>query len=381
MGESSVKKLVVFLFFMAGAGLWGQEGYRIEEGGRFVQVLRWKEEENVLYYEVEIERQKGDMWEALIRTETESVFLELSLIPGTYRYRVRAYDFLRRPAAAADWIQFDVRLAKQPEIFRFSPEAFYLDEDAVLTLTLWGRNLTEGAEIYIRNQSRGENRIIPQRVIIEESEEEAQLIFSFDQLAAGEYVIHVVNPGGLETSLGTFRIASRPLNIDVSAGYRPLIPLYGRINELFAVGIFPLGAYARLTILPLKRYWGYMGLELEPSWNYLSAEGDGYEVQAHLAGASLYGVYRMWFSNRLRALTFRIGGGFYPVLDYHFTYSRGAAESLTILIPAIAAGFSFQWFVRRPFFVEAGLDFAHFLSVDKPQPGYLRPFAGAGYSF
>ncbi|MDR1863817.1 MAG: hypothetical protein LBQ67_07850 [Treponema sp.] len=370
---------------MAGAVLFGQEEYRIEEDGRFVQMLRWEGDDSVLYYEVEIERQEGGAWENVITTETESDFLEVSLASGTYRYRVRAHDFLGRPAAPAEWIQFDVRLAKQPEIVRFSPEAFYLDEDLVWILTLWGRNLAEGAEIYIRNQgiqSIGENRIIPQRVIIEQSEEGAQLVFGFDQLTMGEYTIYMMNPGGLETSLGTFRIAFRkPLDIDVSAGYRPLVPLYGLINDLFAVNIFPLGAYARLTIIPLKRNWGYVGLDLEPSWNYLSAKGDGYEVQAHMAGVSIYGIYRMWFSNRLMALTFRIGGGFYPILDYYFTYSRGTSESRTLLIPAAATGFSFQWFIKRPFFVEAGADFAHLFSTDKPQPGYLRPFFGAGCSF
>jgi hypothetical protein len=54
---------------------------------------------------------------------------------------------------------------------------------------------------------------------------------------------------------------------------------------------------------------------------------------------------------------------------------------MTILIPAIAAGASFKWLVKKPFFAEAGFDFVHFFTVDNPQPGYLRPFAGAGWQF
>jgi hypothetical protein len=44
------------------AGLWGQEAeYRIEGDGRFVQLLKWEEQEYVLYYEVEIENQTGEL--------------------------------------------------------------------------------------------------------------------------------------------------------------------------------------------------------------------------------------------------------------------------------------------------------------------------------
>ncbi|MDR0623992.1 MAG: hypothetical protein LBG10_06125 [Treponema sp.] len=81
------------------------------------------------------------------------------------------------------------------------------------------------------------------------------------------------------------------------------------------------------------------------------------------------------------AFDFRIGGGIYSVLDYHFTFDRGKTEPITILIPAIAAGVSFKWLIRNPFFVETGLDFTHFFTVDDPSPGYLRPFAGAGWQF
>jgi hypothetical protein len=50
-------------------------------------------------------------------------------------------------------------------------------------------------------------------------------------------------------------------------------------------------------------------------------------------------------------------------------------------VPALAAGFSFQWFIKKPFFVEAGVDFTHFFTADSPSPGYLRPFAGVGWQF
>jgi hypothetical protein len=379
---------LVFCFLLAilpglpgTAALWGQEtGYRIEDGGRFVQLLNWDEQENALYYEVEIERQAGELWNGVLSRKTEALFFESSLEPGTYRYRVRSYDFLERPGPASDWIQFVILPASQPEILRFSPEGFYLDGERSWVITIFGRNFAGGIEAFLQD-SRG-GLIKPETVTVGPSRDEARLRFSYGQLSLGTYTIHVRNPGGLTAEIQNFRIGfGKPVDVHVSAGYKPLVPLYGYINELFGAAFFPAGAYSRLSIIPVKQRWGYIGFELEPSWNYITAVGDDYEAEAQLPGAAIYGVYRRWFDNRVMTLDFRIGGGIYSVLDYHLTFSRGRSKSITALVPAFAMGASFQWLVRKPFFMEAGLDFSHFFTVDNPSPGYLRPFAGMGWQF
>jgi hypothetical protein len=377
-----------FLFFLTAlfclpgtTVLWGQETrYRIEEGGRFIQHLEWEEQENVLYYEIEIEKQAEESWEGALTRKLELTFLEVSLPPGIYRYRVKFYDLLERPVTVADWLQFEVFPAKQPVLFGFSPEAFYLDEDLSWVLDLFGRDLVDGLELVL--QGPQQLLLRPDTVMVGPEEDEVRLSFNYEQLAIGDYIIHVVNPGGLETELGTFRIGfKKPVDINVSAGYRPLVSLYGQINELFETGFFPLGAYSRLGIIPFKRLWGYIGFELEPSWNYLVVRREDYTIKAHMFGAAVYGVYQYWLSNRVMAFDFRIGGGLYSVLDYHFAFNRGRTEPLLVLVPAITLGASFQWFVKKPFFLEFGLDFAHFFTVDNPSPAYLRPFAGAGWRF
>ncbi|MDR3191679.1 MAG: hypothetical protein LBT87_01290 [Treponema sp.] len=362
-------------------GLWGQEAeYRIEEDGRFVQFLKWEGQENVFYYEVEIEKQAEELWEGLFAGKTELSFLEVSLTAGAYRYRVKPYDLLERPGPAADWIQFEVLPAKQPEPLRFSPEAFYLDEDTIWGLNIFGRNLVDGIEILLAGP---QGRVIkPGTVTVGRSENEARLTFSYEQLDTGDYTVHVTNPGGLTMEIQTFRIAfKKPVDMNVSAGYRPLVSLYGSINELLEAAFFPLGAYNRLSVIPFKRRWGYMGLELEPSWSHFLGTWENFDVRAHIPGAAIFGVYQLWFSNRVMAFDLRIGAGLNSVLVYHFTFDRGKTEPMTVLIPAIAAGVSFKWLVRKPFFVEAGVDFTHFFTVDNPSPGYLRPFAGAGWQF
>ncbi|MDR3191441.1 MAG: hypothetical protein LBT87_00065 [Treponema sp.] len=350
------------------------------EDGRFMQLLRWEEQKHAFYYDVEIEKQAGAVWEGAVSGKTEASFLEVSLVPGIYRYQVRPYDLLERPGPASAWMQFEILPAKQPELVRLSPEAFYLDEDITWVLTLLGRNLVDGIDVSLR----GPQGILikPGMVTAEQSENEVRLIFRYEQLDTGDYTIHVTNPGGLTAEEQTFRIAyKKPVDINISAGYRPPLPLYGQIHELLETTFFPLGAYSRLSVIPFKRRWGYMGFEIEPSWYFFGAAQDDYTVQAQIPGAAIYGVYQRWLTNRVMALNFRIGGGIYSVLVYHLTFNRGKTEPMTVLIPVIAAGVSFQWLVRKPFLVEAGLDFTHFFTVDDPSPGYLRPFIGVGWRF
>jgi hypothetical protein len=375
--------ICAILWCAPGAFLFGQErDYRIEKDGRLIQTLRWSEQENALYYGVEIDRRQGNaVWEEFLRGETETAFFEVSLAPGTYRLRVRVYDFLGRPAAITDWNQFEVLPALQPEISRFGPEAFYLDEDLSWVLNLSGESFSGETKIYLQSRN-AESSIVPESVTVDEQGDGVRLVFSYEQLDAGEYVIYAVNPGGFETSVGIFTIAfKKPLDINISAGYRPLFSLYGQINDLLGINFYSRGAYARFNFIPLKRQWGYMGFELEPFWNYLYNETDDYQVQARMTGAVLYGVYQWWFPNRIMALNFRAGGGVYAIMDFHFTHNHGDSEPLTTFFPALALGGSFQWFIFKPFFMEAGVDFTHLFSADNPPPGYLRPFMGGGWQF
>ena len=121
-----------------------------------------------------------------------------------------------RRGLASDWIHCEILPAKQPEIFRFSPDGFYLDEDAGWVITLSGRNFTDGAEIFLRESEGG--RIVPDTVTVGQSGDEVRLAFNYGQLDLVEYAVHVINPGGLSAMIQTFRIAFRkPVDITVSA--------------------------------------------------------------------------------------------------------------------------------------------------------------------
>jgi hypothetical protein len=355
---------------------------RVEEKVRFIQHIIWERREYAYRYEVTIERQSAAGFSQILQEFTEENFIEVSLAAGRYRYRIVVYDLFDSPGEASQWTEFDVHLALRPEIQRFSPDSFWLDEDTVWVLSLEGRNFAQGAEVYLRPQEGPDDMIIPVEYVPAAPGGSARLVFDMRNLTPGLYDVYIENPGGLESALGTFRIAYRkPFDINFSLGCAPLIPLYGDLNAFFDQQIFPLAAAARISFVPFKRVWGYLGVELAPFWAYLSMSGQGYELAAQYMGAHLNALFQKWFANRIMAFNFRLGAGMVLLDDLHFEFSAGKSVSLQTLMPSLGAGLSFMWFIQKPFFVELGAEYMHFFSADPVSPGYLRPILGGGWQY
>jgi len=193
------------------------------------------------------------------------------------------------------------------------------------------------------------------------------LIFDKRELVLGTYVIYWKNPGGLDTSVGTFEIGFKKApGIFIGAAYAPLISVYGNMDKLENGSVFPLGAILHFGWVPFKRSWGHLGVELAPGWNYLSSGSGQDKVSYHVLGAEVNALYQKWMSDYKMAVNFRVGAGL--------------AGASGILLPQTQAGASFLWIFHEPFFMEIGMDYIHRFS-DSNSPGYIRPWLGAGIRF
>jgi hypothetical protein len=379
--------LFAYLFLLAKSPLSAQEGgYHLERlhngGARFMQRLAWRPERYVLRYEVVIEREGRAGYEEALREYTGASFIEVSLAPGRYRYRVRVYDLLDLPGEASEWTAFSILQALEPELRSFSPVSFYLDEGNQWVLNLSGRNLTAEAEVYLRLPGSGTPAIKPLEYTSAAGGNRARLVFGFQQLEPGRYEVYIKNPGGLDASRGGFAIVLyKGRDLYISAAYAPLLPLYGELNQLFGQSVYPLGGAARLRLIPFKRPWGFLGMELGINWHYAASRSDAFTVSFHAPGSELNLLFQQWFSNRAAAYMIRAGAALGTAVDYHFTYPQGDGPSTHILFPQGVLGVSLFWFMRKPFFIEAGLDYVHWFTTDTVAPGYARPHVGLGWRF
>jgi hypothetical protein len=362
-----------------------QQNYYIDrsEGEpRFIQRLMWRETAYILRYEVIVEKQEDDgSYRETERVSTEHNFAEFSLTAGRYRYRVDLYDLIDEFAFSTEWREFDIIRALQPELTRFSPQAFYLDEDDVWEITLHGKNLLPDSQIYL---IQDESKIIP---ISRVSEGEAsRLIFSWKSLVMGKYYIYVKNPGGLDTRSGPFVIANKKrFDVNLSLGYAPIVPLYGYlfrdsdVEAPFTGFFYPLGAAVKFNFFPFKRIWGNLGIEFFGSFTSLKRERQYYSAEALLLNTHLSILYQKYFQEKTYAVNVGLGLGATTLYDFHFTYpSGGQTEPISAIIPSIIQEFSFTVFVRKPFFINTGIDFIQTFSTDKPMPGFIRLFVMAG---
>jgi len=289
--------------------------YVIEQ--RYVQQLIWIGDEYTLKYEVVIEQNEDGKYKTYIREFTERPTLLVSLPVGKYRYRIIPYDYLEQPGEASDWINFEIK--PTPVV----PPV-----------------ITEEKE----HKTPSVNDAVTKNHDEPEKQEEA----------------------------------GKPLNLYVSAAWVPLIPLYGRLQEIFGNEFYAAGASVRFGILYNKPRWFSPGVELSTSLYALNNDQnkDKIGVQTGVMGFNL--VAQKKLPNPTMAVTLRAGAalayqvGEIDIEDY--SYTTGG------LIPQINAEASFLWFAYKKLYLEAGIGFSHLLGKDD-NSGFLRPWIGAGWRF
>ncbi|MDR1899413.1 MAG: hypothetical protein LBQ55_05340 [Treponema sp.] len=348
-----------------------------------VQRLSWPGDENVSRYELVVERREPGGFVEIHRELTENTFVELSLRPGSYRYHVLMYNLLSRYEYTTNWVSLNIILAVRPELDRFSPKSFalYGREERQRELVLRGRNLAEGAELLLTPAGRITDRppVAPRSFIPDPSGEEAAALFDASDLRPGRYRVTVRNPGGLETSLESFEII-RVGEFTLAAGYAPLVPLYGYLSDLFDRPVSPLGAYARFSYYPLPYPLRNLGIEAAAFWNYLESEKNSADISTHAEAFQVNLAYRIWLFDKPLALNIRAGGGLQYMAAFFIEFGR-RKKDISTWIPLLDGGIFFQWNFHESFHAEIGAEYIHLLSVDRPQPGFLRPFLGAGWQF
>jgi len=111
--------LLAIILFVFTSFLSAQDpGYFIEEKDdevKYVQRFVWRGGENALHYEVIFERETNGRYTPHLREITKTQFIEVSLPPGNYRFRVIPYDILGRPTEGTKWVNVTVLPVPKPE--------------------------------------------------------------------------------------------------------------------------------------------------------------------------------------------------------------------------------------------------------------------------
>jgi len=336
---------------------------------RFIQRLAWSGGEYALRYEVVIEKEEGGSWQRQLREFTTALFIDVSLPPGKYRFRIIPHDILDRPGGESQWMPVEVRLALKPELYGTSQELIYDDNNMILTLDINGNNLAPDAEIFLQD-SYG-THIVPDKIEFRNSGN-VQLFFDSRRLSPGEYRIVIRNPGGLESGMGVIIAAYpeletepdsklnllKPVLISAGAAWTPVFPIYGKV---LGDGVSPLGGTVNVSAafsIPLNVY---IGPELTAAF-YFNGSSQNSTVTV---GANL--LTQKWLPGQVIAFNFRLGAD-YTVGNDEININMGVSCLLRVF---------------NRFYIEAGLDYANFNSFDSSgiSSGFFCPRLGLGVMF
>ena len=187
-----VSTFIIFLFtVMASYCVFAQEN-------RFKQKLEWEADPNALEYKVEI---KGASSSSVSKEfTTQNCYVEFSMAPGEYLYRVFAYDFLGREASCTEWETFTITKALQPKV-NLKDVNVTVDGNSKrpVTIPVDVASITDESTLVFVNTETGEKI----EGIINTSKAEDGSVSSssvvFPNVSIGEWKMVVTNPSGLST--------------------------------------------------------------------------------------------------------------------------------------------------------------------------------------
>jgi hypothetical protein len=268
---------------------------------------------------------------------------------------------LGKPSEASRWAEFKVYNAVKPEIYMPDDELEYYNDKQGSKFEFNGKNIEPDAQVYFVN-SKGEH-IFPSDII--RSGDGSSLLVAFDknQLVEGEYEVFIVNPGGLETSMGgidykTYRERFGLMHYIAGVSFMPSFQIFGD-NYDFERFLFHINA--RIGIISCMFSNSYIGMEFafsrytkfmnEYDHDYFyDYDHDYYYYEYDLIQGGYTFSYNIlffnWLPGRNAAVNFRIGAGF---------------ELQPMELSFINMGISFMYRIYDRYNIEAGVNFPHSL--------------------
>lgn len=344
------------------------------------QYIEWRQDDiaNVFRYHIQIEQRSPPRGEwkqvRILYTEdnTPRVKITPQLSPGEYRYRVTAYNLLDMPSSISDWAEFVIYRAFQPEITSVTAETtgnntMFIDQPDSGVITVKGKNLFapkgEGASTdytsYRLVNTRGDF-IEPQEVRAHTKDNTSvELLFDTKKLKVGTYHLVAQDASGLKTKLQEqtkIRITyKKGLDTLLSWGYSPQLVLFDdTFARHFDTSFFALGLNQKLTILPIKRSWGYAGLCVHTFYTYTATHTDSYTLRGSLYNTNVsLTVQKPLLAEKLNLGAF-LGAGIFSFCGYTFLFATGkTTEPLYSTTFSLCAGLTASYFFTKQFFIEA----------------------------
>lgn len=353
-----------------------------DEGAVLYQRLSWETVSDIFGYEFLLEkRDASGAWYEIDKKILQDNFIDVSLPPGNYRYKVTVVNLLEQKETSSAYRNFDILLAYQPEIESVTPRLIYLDE------IFDGKFIVEGGNFFDDTvfvfEKAGGGRITIEPAEVSKDGKRARFELNTTGFQPGTYVFVARDKSGLaDKSENVIFRFQKPVDTYVSLGYA-FTGFAGEsvFKTYYDRTVAPLGGIFRLTVLPFKRTYGHFGFNVHYSAAMLRKQLDGYTLDGALMLTNVNAAYVYPLIRHRLNLDIHVGAGAAFLVNGRFVFG-GSAES-----PAywywgfdMDAGTALQLFVYKKMYLELNVD--HFFVFRDGLAKYMfRPQFSVGWMF
>ena len=383
------------------------------EANQIRQPFSWDSAGDVLKYEITIEQFNilQNRYIKYFEHETNEeetlnciIYIEPTLPPGKYRSTIKVYNILGiLESSLTSQDEFLVRQAYQPEVRKvnyplYSRSTIYLDDlDNNGVVEVEGRNLfnlpqtrhpipdLQATDYYLESNK---GKVAPEKIIHhDDNNRKLTLQFDMKKLDVGKYHLVAKDASGLHSEnngSSEFAVKFRKwMDFDIEAGYTyGLVVHDDTIETYLGTKMFPLSGQFKISLIPFKHNWGYIGIGIRGNYSYFKSELDGYDIDGNIMNGHALFIYQLPFGKRRRVFWEVHGGAgvtYFHNIKFHFPHNIESKQLNTMSL-SYDAGTSLMVYVNKRLYIEAGGDYVFTQNKDLPM-GEVLPYAGIGWQF
>ena len=379
------------------------------EANELRQPFSWESAGDALKYEITIRKydEKTKKYIDCYTHETNEeetasclIYIDPILPQGTYQSTIKVYNVLGTiEEELTNTDDFIVRRAYRPEVKSVSYPLYmrsviYLDDfdnDGVI--------LVDGKNLFMPDPQRqemtftdyilkSEKRTLVPEKILSHDEKNKSIKFQFDmkKLDVGNYHLIAMDASGLHSNKDSDSLFivkfKKWMDLDIEAGYVCPIVLHDDTFPTYMFNtVYPMSAQGRISFMPFKHSWGYLGIGLRLSGTRLETKQSGYTIDGNLLTGHALFVYQLPLFKRRVMAEAHIGAGvtYFNNILFHFPHNIDS-EALNTISPSLDVGLASQIYINKRLYSEVACDYIFTLNKDMTL-GLLMPSLGIGWQF
>lgn len=353
------------------------------------QTFSWEKDDSVFKYEFIMEHLVKGKYVEIEHKEVKENSIDLSLVSGTYRYKLLVYNYLGFLEVETDWIPVEIVKAYQPKIFDVGPGTIFLEEEQDGIYTVTGSELSSETEFsLLKGGAKNQDGRLKAEILESDDKHKNRVKIKFDpeKLDVGRWTLVAKNVGGLRDFKKDVTVKwKKAVDFNVSAGYAPIFFIASPdMEKYFNTNMMLFVPEVRMSFFPIKKRFGYFGICLSGCFSGLDYKADGYDLESLFFTGNLDFVFEKYFIPKRLCLDAHVGAGVLGFTAMQFKFPHNIqSESFTSLNITANAGIAIDYYflksVKR-LYGELGCDFTYAFMKDMPLM-FVQPQISIGWQF